>query len=481
MKWRPIVLPGAMLPCALGLAALAALQSQQVAFPHEKHERLFPVCQGCHAGVTSGIAEAVYPKPADCSACHDGTRVKRIEWRPPGTRVSNLRFSHPDHFGETARSGEVSDCRSCHAASGGPGRMNVGAPNPTLCLQCHAHSSSSHLARTSECRECHVPLAVATALPLTRVSAFPRPPWHDTVGFVSTHGRAAAGDAQPAATCGVCHARETCERCHANANRLSLVTALARDPRVAALERGRKPEYPAPASHNDEDWSLTHGGSAQRESTSCANCHTRPSCAGCHLGGTGKAQSVIASLPVPDRAATTGVTRAALTSTFHPADIARRHGNLAATGKVACAACHAQTTCASCHAGSDSRAFHVANFVERHATDVFARSSDCQSCHSTERFCRDCHTRTGIAAQGAMTAAFHTGQPTWFLSHGQAARTGLESCASCHRPNDCVRCHSAVGGWRINPHGPGFPASRLAERNASSCRWCHASIPVGGS
>ncbi len=480
MKRRRIILLVGILPGLLGLAALAALQLQQEAFPHQKHERLFPVCQGCHAGVSSGIAEDVYPKAADCAQCHDGTRVKRIEWSAPAKRVSNLRFTHTDHFGQTALAGEVNDCRSCHAASGPATRMNVGGPNPTLCLQCHAHRSDSHFAATANCNECHVPLAAATALPQKRVSEFPRPPWHDTVGFVSTHGRVAAGDATRAATCAVCHARETCERCHANADRLMPVTALAGDPRVAALERGRKPEYPSPASHRNEAWRLTHGVSAQRESASCANCHTKPSCAGCHAGGTGKAQSIIAALPAPGRTAT-GVIRAANRNSVHPVDIAKRHANLAATGKTSCAACHSQQTCAACHAGSDSRAFHVANFVERHATDVFARSSDCQSCHSTERFCRDCHARTGIAAQGAMTAAFHTGQPMWFLSHGQAARTGMESCASCHRQNDCVRCHSAVGGWRINPHGPGFPAGRLAARNAASCRWCHASIPVGGS
>jgi hypothetical protein len=86
-----------------------------------------------------------------------------------------------------------------------------------------------------------------------------------------------------------------------------------------------------------------------------------------------------------------------------------------------------------------------------------------------------------VAAGSRMSAAFHTGQPMWVLSHGQAARMGMESCASCHRQNDCVRCHSAAGGWGVNPHGRGFPANALAARNRSSCGWCHLSSPVGGS
>jgi hypothetical protein len=179
-----------------------------------------------------------------------------------------------------------------------------------------------------------------------------------------------------------------------------------------------------------------------------------------------------------DRA--TGVERQQMAGTPHAGDIAERHGALAATGKPDCAQCHAPTFCSSCHVGSDSRAFHAVNYAERHAADVFAARADCRSCHNTERFCRDCHVQTGVASQGRMNAAFHNAQPTWVLSHGQAARTGLESCASCHRQNDCMRCHSAAGGWGVNPHGQGFAASRLSSRAGVTCRLCHPGNPGGG-
>jgi hypothetical protein len=170
-----------------------------------------------------------------------------------------------------------------------------------------------------------------------------------------------------------------------------------------------------------------------------------------------------------------------MASAVHPRDIAARHGRLAATRVLDCAQCHSARTCSACHAAADSRVFHAANFVERHAVEVFSSTTDCQSCHNTERFCRSCHASTGVASRSGMNAAFHTGTPMWVLSHGQAARMGMEACASCHRQNDCVRCHSAASGWGVNPHGKGFPASALAARNRSSCRWCHLTTPTGGA
>jgi hypothetical protein len=69
--------------------------------------------------------------------------------------------------------------------------------------------------------------------------------------------------------------------------------------------------------------------------------------------------------------------------------------------------------------------------------------------------------------------AFHDAQPDWLLAHGQAARLGMEECASCHEQNSCLRCHSAKSGWRINPHGPGFDPGRVADRSQMSCAICH--------
>lgn len=188
---------------------------------------------------------------------------------------------------------------------------------------------------------------------------------------------------------------------------------------------------------------------------------------------------MIASLPAasPGRAPGVSLTQAA--ATVHPPDFTGRHASWAASGSLQCAQCHTRNYCSDCHAGADSRAFHPANFVERHAAEVFGAGGNCRSCHSTETFCQSCHNAAGLGSQGRMNAAFHTGQPLWVLSHGQAARMGMESCASCHRQTDCMQCHSAAGGWGVNPHGPGFNASRMAARNQAACRACHLNDPIG--
>jgi hypothetical protein len=354
--------------------------------------------------------------------------------------------------------------------------MNVSGPNPRTCLNCHAHANDIHLSPTAACITCHVAITQATGVSTERLSRFPRPGWHDSTDFVTAHGR----NKTTAASCAVCHARESCERCHANADRVPMIATLGRDARVAQLQDGKEPEYPKPASHAQSVWQRSHVATASDASASCANCHTQANCEGCHLLRTGAAGAVVQSLPAPTRKAALGVSAARMTRTVHSADIATQHGRLAATGALQCALCHSEQTCSSCHTAADSRAFHGVNFVERHAVDVFSSTADCQSCHNTERFCRDCHTKTGVASQSRMNSAFHTGQPMWVLSHGTAARMGMEACASCHRQSDCVRCHSASGGWGINPHGEGFAADARAARNSTSCSWCHLTRPGGG-
>ncbi|HSA55147.1 MAG TPA: hypothetical protein VLE53_05550 [Gemmatimonadaceae bacterium] len=475
MRLRSVLLVAAFTSLAGAGASIASQQAPR-RFPHQQHERLFPVCEGCHAGVLDGVSEERYPRPADCAECHDGTRKRRVNWQPPGPRASNLLFTHASHREATDRAGEVPPCQSCHSVDAEATRMDVGAPQPERCLECHAHRNPIHLSSEAACRQCHVPLAGATRLTSARIASFPRPPWHDSADFPFTHGRE---EAPRAASCAVCHARETCDRCHANADRVPLIAALTPDARVAELEKGRGPAYPVPASHGDASWTETHGTGARSAPESCANCHTQPSCLGCHGDGTGVARRAIGALPAATSRAT-GVSASRMARTPHASDIAERHGSLAATGKPECTQCHASRFCSSCHMGSDSRAFHAANYVERHAVDVFTARADCQTCHNTERFCRDCHTQTGVASQGRMNAAFHNAQPSWVLSHGQAARAGLEACASCHRQSDCTRCHSAAGGWGVNPHGRDFAASRRSARASATCRLCHLGNPGGG-
>jgi len=456
-------------------ALLASLRGDDP-FPHEAHEGLFPTCEGCHAGVVTGVDAELFPEPASCLECHDGVREERVEWEPRGPRVSNLDFFHPGHQELVVAWRDFADCRTCHAPDDPPVRMAVAAAPPEGCLECHVHAADAHLDPAAECAVCHVPLTRARELPTTRIAAFPWPDSHDEPGFLSNH---APDTPLEQISCGICHARNTCERCHVNADRLEEIVALERDPRVASLEEGKVAEYPVPDSHLAPGWGWDHGAPALANPAVCSNCHTRPSCTECHLDGGVRAVDVIATLPDPVPGGAPGVDLGDAADRVHPFDFGERHATFAATGALQCSECHSQQYCSDCHAAADSREFHPDNFLERHALEVFSGGSNCQSCHSTEAFCRDCHVQSGVASQGQLNVAFHTAQPLWILSHGQAARIGLESCASCHRQTDCMACHSTFLGWGINPHGPGFDARSMASRNRVTCQWCHVGDPIG--
>ncbi len=476
---------GARIALLLALAAGAVAASRPPVamrlvaaggFPHQRHERVFPVCEGCHEGIVTGDRGERFPSPADCARCHDGVTRQRIAWTAAAPRTSLVRFSHTAHQAQLDASGQAARCQDCHASREGASRMDVAGPQPARCTGCHAHRASSHLAREAKCTTCHLPLAQATAVSATRIAAFPKPPSHADSSFLLGHKADAV--AAPA-TCATCHARESCLRCHLNGDRVAAVQSLAPDARVAALVRDRAPRYAAPASHAERRWSTGHGEQAARAIASCANCHSRRSCSGCHRDPEGTATATLASLP-SGSAGNAGVIPVRAAAAVHPDNFARRHGNAAAANARSCAQCHSQSRCASCHAAADSRAFHPRNFSERHAASAFANSGECQACHRSETFCRACHAGAGIATKGRMSAAYHDAQGGWLLSHGQAARKGLETCTACHAQSDCVRCHSASSGWGVSPHRAGYTGERTASRSAASCRLCHSGTSATG-
>ncbi len=446
-------------------------------FPHARHEGLFPQCTVCHRGVETGDADERYPAPAACRNCHDGSTRQPVNWTGPTVRVSNLSFSHPRHDAAVSSAGESTACLDCHRTPGESGRMAVSPPQPQYCTGCHAHHASAHMAPEARCTTCHLPLA-STRLSEAAVAALPKPPDHEAADWVLQH--APASPAVAAARCAICHARESCERCHMNAASIPAIQALARDRRVAALLRDRAPSYPRPPSHGSGSWDWKHGaaaagGAAGREASAstaagCSDCHARASCRACHRDGSTPA---IEALPEPGGRRPAGVSVAP--RPVHAAGFLKDHPTQAAAG-VACAACHTRSFCVDCHQGQKA-GYHAPNFVEQHGPEAYANDTQCSECHSNEAFCRTCHLRTGQGARTRNGAAFHGEQPLWLLSHGQAARQGLEACTACHTQTSCAECHSAAGGWGVNPHPANFDARRARERNPSSCLHCHAELP----
>lgn len=464
---------------ALGVAAglllgagIVLLPGRQDGFPHAEHTGLFPTCLGCHAGAATGDpARMVSAGPEDCAECHDGTRLDRVSWTAPEPEATNLDFSHPEHVREVREAGG-SDlaCESCHRLPGEEERMQVVLAAASLCVDCHLPTGEGHLAAVTDCSTCHLPLARASGLSGGRIAEFPQPPGHEAADFLLVHGEGAdtAGTA-----CAVCHARESCERCHLNAADLPAVTGLSPDPRVATLVAERPGEWPEPPSHEREGWIRTHGEAAEQEIGECASCHTQPSCETCH--GAGLALS--AGLPAPGPEGRRGVVLADVGSAVHPVGFATAHGTSAAVGTPNCTACHTEEQCAVCHEGAARPRFHPVDFVLRHGAAAFGSETECATCHSREAFCRDCHMASGFAAAGRTGGAFHDAVPDWILAHGQAARQELEACTACHDQSTCLRCHSAKSGLRINPHGPGFDADRVAARSQQLCGVCHFALP----
>ncbi|HEU4988750.1 MAG TPA: cytochrome c3 family protein [Gemmatimonadaceae bacterium] len=504
MKMRHLLVPVVL----AAAAATLATQQPRGGFPHARHAKLFPTCAGCHAGILSGDSAAMFPTKAVCAQCHNGTDVHRVSWSGPSTHATNLKFSHAEHAMMSAQGGAAAQCVNCHGQQAGRDTawMHVAGADPSACIACHRHQAPEHLASSADCATCHKPLAEAAGLSTAAIAAFPKPPSHSDPDWLATH--APKNDAQ-VAQCATCHARESCERCHANADRLPAIRALASDARVAALERDAKPVYFTPASHLASSWRYGHGASARSNTGNCASCHTQTSCRTCHTGELGR--DVIQRLPEakPGRAsgvvlveasqreplgatpasyaAPTGAALILATARdtvrsakvrVHPDGFATNHKDAAASGQLNCQGCHQPRDCTACHDGVSTRGnYHPSDFMARHATGAYAQEQNCSSCHRVETFCRSCHQKAGIANSGAVRGVAHTGQPLWLLQHGQAARQGLTSCTACHQQRDCLRCHSSLG-LHVNPHGPAFNAEAMASRNKQVCFVCHLSDPL---
>ncbi len=503
MKIRHLIVP---LILAVATATLGT-QQPRGAFPHARHSKLFPTCAGCHSGILSGDSARMFPTVDACAQCHNGTDVRRVAWTGHVAKATNLKFSHTEHELMSAQGGAPAQCVNCHGQQAGHDTawMHVAGANPAACIACHRHQASEHLAPTADCATCHQTLVQATQLSAAAIAAFPKPASHSDPNWLAAH--APTNDAQ-VAQCAVCHARESCARCHVNADQVPAIAALGHDARVASLERNVAPAYFTPASHKNFAWEYAHGADARAAPQTCATCHARTSCTTCHTGRMGRdvidklpeakpgqapgvvlrhaseaAPAVIpaarvASAGGPMLLATARDTVRSAVVHVHPDGFATNHKDVAASGQLNCQGCHQPRDCTACHDGVSTRAsYHPADFMSRHATSAYAQEQTCSTCHRVETFCRSCHQKSGIANTGGVRGTAHTGQPLWLLQHGQAARQGLTSCTACHQQRDCLRCHSSLG-MHVNPHGPDFNAEAMGSRNMQMCLVCHLSNPL---
>ena len=464
----------------------AAIQQQAAnRFPHRRHQNVFPLCTTCHAGIVDS-ARSIWPEPTACAACHDGTVRRTVQWTPRvGPRPSNKRFTHAAHD-RAARALNPGDstlirtCSNCHVPDGSP-RMDVRPAVVGKCLTCHGLPNDHFNLPPDACAKCHVRLTDAQTLTAQDIAGFPRPRSHAAADFLlGGHGKLArtggTGQQAIASSCATCHSRNLCLSCHVNAPDSPVISALATDDRSPTY-RGSQP---VPDSHRDANFLRTHGRDARRGTLNCAACHARESCATCHVGVPPREVSALAPAGA-GRAAGVQLTRKPPST--HTGDFKSSHGPLASSRPATCETCHERSTCLECHRASGSRqsSYHPAGFLSRHPSSAYTREASCADCHNPAQFCQSCHQKSGLVAVARIgRRGYHDAFRGFSLGHGQAARQSLESCASCHAERDCTACHSAVGGgFRFNPHGPGFNAARARSKNPSLCIACHGRVIPG--
>lgn len=482
----PAVIVAALVAGTL-FAAPAAVPEIDPRFPHDQHANVFPLCTTCHAGVVEA-GQAMFPEPASCQSCHDGVVKPRVEWEPrAGPRPGNRRFTHDAHAraaaaNNPADSALIRSCSSCHTPADAH-RMTVQSAVIPKCFACHGISAPHFDAPPAACATCHVRLTDAQSLTREQIARFPRPRSHDAPEFLlGGHGRAArvpgarSGPSAIAASCATCHARNLCLSCHVNAPESPAILALASDDRSPV----RASSLLVPPSHRAEDFMRAHGREAERRGATCATCHTRESCTSCHVGALPRA---VAALPAAAEGRAPGAHLARTPPPSHTREFRERHGAEANARPASCETCHARSTCLECHRpdGGRQARYHPQSFITRHPSSAYARDASCSDCHNPAQFCQSCHQQSGLVAQSRIGArGYHDAFRGFSLGHGQAARQSLESCASCHAERDCTACHSAVGGgFRFNPHGPGFDAQRLRAKNPSLCAACHGRATPG--
>ena len=245
-------------------------------------------------------------------------------------------------------------------------------------------------------------------------------------------------------------------------------------------------------------------------------------CLGCHDGKQATARCAACHLTEPDGRLKTKLMSVATIAAgangplvpsgslrgidAHGPTFVRDHA-VAGRDEKYCLSCHKRNECIDCHGGVVRPPdIHPSDYVSLHAVDGRRNSPDCSACHRTQSFCVGCHQRTGVGADpegglpgrrpnnpfgtGTGVKTFHP--PGWARdaggapittprpnSHALAAQRNIRACASCHREESCLACHSAdpTRGPTFSPHGPGFGGTArcrfLAARNKRACIKCH--------
>lgn len=419
-------------------------------------------------------------------------------------------------------------CTGCHAGAI-TGEASALLPPAALCGECHDGTISKRV-------------TYAGAAPRQDFLKFAH---RDHAALVDSTGR----------QCTSCHARgpgarwldvqrarpESCQSCHTH----RATAHLAPDNRCSTchipLARSRTltseqmAGLPKPPSHDDPRFAAQHAVTAADAQVQCATCHTRDSCARCHVNAGDLAAINQLQPDVRMAAVVRGKPATYFTPDDHRGDDwAGAHGSAAAGNVARCASCHAQPSCTVCHIGASAREVirrlpagrsgapgvqltlprrvaassplaqphaplvrtaanvavqraaggggdttrtivrvHPSGFDRNHAATAASGRLTCEGCHA-QRFCADCHA-------GESRRSFH---PVNFVQRHAPETYGRDlECASCHNTEVfCRSCHQAQGiaakGQRAGTYHNGQPLwllqhGQAARRGLQSCTTCH--------
>ena len=324
-----------------------------------------------------------------------------------------VKFSHQFHVGEAGIA-----CADCHTeASKSTKASDNLLAKMEACKNCHEEPMKSN------CTYCHMDADstayTATKNPIRELMFSHQQHVEDqkvpceTCHTVLDKAGAATGELVPAMTvCVTCHndkkATNACEKCHTN---------------LASLR---------PADHNRTDFVHEHKQEARLGDARCGACHSQETCIDCHNG------SDLIKVDVPGRD---------LTSQHSPRLTAIDRGQGMRLTKV-----------------------HDLNYRFTHGIAAKGKTMECQTCHSTEKFCSTCHEAGGNINQSAFKPASHAvagfttlGVGSGGGEHARLARRDIESCAACHGSEGadpvCITCHidpDGIKGTNPKTHDPGF-------------------------
>jgi hypothetical protein len=366
-----------------------------------------------------GLAIALVVLASHAAAEDDG-----VAWSPvmyPEQRLP-LIFSHRTHLARGTK------CSQCHgAATTSRSAVDNLLPTEAECRACHPIDRADHGkvvlgAPPAKCAACHPSFSVGAAI--ARVYLTPTPLKFDHAA----------------------HAKTACAQCHGDMSNVDLATTRQLPTMSSCL-------------------SCHSSGTQERH---CADCHvTKP-------GGMIETDFPHGTL-IPKNSGM---------GDSHAFGFAKDHAQEARQVGATCTACHDRSECVACHQGvAKPLDFHPGNYLLTHAVEAKRGTPDCSACHRAQSFCVACHERSGLSPR--VTTDFSSTLPgrqfhpaNWDTRHAPEARRNITSCASCHREEDCMRCHSnQMGSMRATPHPPNWRGSSrckaLDRGNRRACLKCH--------